>query len=711
MHHAGTMHMFTATGKIVGKGRDTAGLSWEGPNLPVKDQLFEAAIWMEAWARSQNGVEINVTEQYVRAKITKDSSMRVIDAPMKVVPSWPVDVVLPTPSNEVQEALKRSDFVDFEELGLGYSYSEMEDFVWGDTTPPDDNGIPQVRPLWALAMRANSKWFWTCGKTNGRPHAVSGMNGMYPRKLPDAMLQFDRTQNSDKMKEALYLLEPILSNMYRMMGIDLTKKREWKCSLHSCRDMYLGAASGLMPTISEMIKIANDEYIKISNRGKKIEFHEQVLMQIYEFIIFGREPNVVWVLPPKNEVFFDFTKQLNDAEWMGFLNKIRLFNIPSAVLIYLERIAGLERHLLERGKQIRIGQKWGHGGSDALAECLGVTPENCWDETIIEGDFKKFDQSIRMVLLKIYRSQTTIHYDETSPDFPILERIVNFILEVTCYRITYLMSQLWVILEGSVASGEFDTSHMDSWITSFVFSGFMMWMLFKTPAEHQEELELYMIAIIKLVCYGDDHLYQVGQAKWSSMFGGDQWAYYCKTFWNMDVRDLKKTSYCTAHKHGWITKMGVTFLKYQQVLNEEKSEGQPHFLPYRETRDFVVRAVYSREPKIRDAIDVMLSVIGQAYSTYASNSNAYSRLRNFYQQLYECVTDKSTLKEIMAKRLHEAQDIRRIRQMGITPDELVEGFPTWEKLVEKNVVDKAYLDNSRNDISSGTDYDDYEGYY
>lgn len=706
--------------KVTGRGRQTTGLSWEGKPVPVKEQLFEAAIWMEATARKQNGVEVNETEQYLRAKITRESSIRVIDAPMKVESSFPTDVILPTPSKEVQEALKRSDYVDFEELGLGYSYEEMEEWVWSETTPeipgtatPDRPGVNAtvIRPLWALAMRQESKYHWVCGKTNGRPHAVSAMSGMYPRKFPDAILRFDRTEPTEKMKEALELLQPTLSNMCRMMGIDLEQKRTFHCSMKSCQDMYLGAASGLMPAYADMIKIAHDEYVKISNRGKKIDFHEQVLMQLYRFIVWNEEPNILWISPPKNEVFFEFVKQWDNAQWAAFVEKLRLFNIPTSVYIYLERVAYMERHLLERGKQIRIGSKWSRGGSQILAECLGIDKTNCWEKGIVEGDFKAFDQSVRNPLMKIYNACNSLHYDETKGDFDVLERITKFVTAVSCYRVTHLMLNLWVIIKGSVASGEYNTSHKDSWITSFVFSGFLMWMLYrKTPIEHQEEVELYILAVIKMVCYGDDHLYRIGTSKWSVMFGGDQWAYYCKEFWNMDIRDLKRVSYCTVHRNGWITEMGACFLKYLQVENENHGPGQPDFLPFRETRDFVVRAVYSREPKIRDTIDVMMSTIGQAYATYASNKVAYKRLRNFYIQLYEVTNDRSSLAEKMMNRLQDAKDIRRIRQMGITPEELVSGFPTFEHLVEKNVIDRVYQDNSRIELGYDVTVDDYEGY-
>lgn len=86
-----------------------------------------------------------------------------------------------------------------------------------------------------------------------------------------------------------------------------------------------------------------------------------------DFLATGKRPTVNWVTPPKNEVFYAFDKQMDDEKWYVFVNKLRVFNIPSAVFIYLERMASLVRHIRERGRVIRIGHRWPRGGGDTIA--------------------------------------------------------------------------------------------------------------------------------------------------------------------------------------------------------------------------------------------------------------------------------------------------------------------------------------------------------
>jgi len=113
------------------------------------------------------------------------------------------------------------------------------------------------------------------------------------------------------------------------------------------------------------------------------------------------------------------------------------------------------------------------------------------------------------------------------------------------------------------------------------------------------------------------------------------------------------------------------------------------FLPYRESREFLIRAIWGRETRPRDAIDVALSVIGQTYATYASNRNAYDRLRILYEELVYGMDSPQTLFERMQDRLGH-DDIKKLRQAGISPEELLNGFPTWETLEAKNIIDENY---------------------
>jgi len=166
-----------------------------------------------------------------------------------------------------------------------------------------------------------------------------------------------------------------------------------------------------------------------------------------------------------------------------------------------------------------------------------------------------------------------------------------------------------------------------------------------------------------------------------------------KVHFNVILRDLNDgVSFLSQVKDGWITNRGATFLKHQFVENPEKSPGQPQFLPFRESREFLVRAVWGRETRSRDEIDVLLSILGHAYGTYASNRDAYDRLHLFYSEIVSCIGPDNLQARLLERVSNE--DLKKIRQLGMTPEELVAGFPTWDVLIQKNIYDSTYQDTT-----------------
>jgi len=80
---------------------------------------------------------------------------------------------------------------------------------------------------------------------------------------------------------------------------------------------------------------------------------------------------------------------------------------------------------------------------------------------------------------------------------------------------------------------------------------------------------------------------------------------------------------------------------------------------------------------------------------HASNRAAYDRLHIFYQELaYSVGTTPEDIKIEMEKRITN-DDLKKMRQVGMTVEELLNGFPTWEKLVDKNIYDDFYQDISK----------------
>jgi len=109
----------------------------------------------------------------------------------------------------------------------------------------------------------------------------------------------------------------------------------------------------------------------------------------------------------------------------------------------------------------------------------------------------------------------------------------------------------------------------------------------------------------------------------------------------------------------------------------------------------MIRAVHGRETKSRDQIDVLLSVVGHVYGTYASNPDAYERLAIFYSELVSSIVDNlADLPKLMRSRMTEL-DLKKIRQTNLTTDDICNGFPTWDTLVDKNRYDSHYQDISQ----------------
>jgi len=190
--------------------------------------------------------------------------------------------------------------------------------------------------------------------------------------------------------------------------------------------------------------------------------------------------------------------------------------------------------------------------------------------------------------------------------------------------------------------------------------------------------------------YGDDHVWNKSDDKdVSSWLSGHEFAYFMKMHFACEVRDLYDgIPFCTKQHNGIIVDKGVTFLQYQMVLNPYiHLPNQPWCLPFRETWAFVIRAVYGRSPRERDAHDVALSCIGHAYGTYASNSDAYLRLWCIFDRCckYLQVNSHDILQTLKERVTH--QDLADLRRKGITQEDLEQGFPSMATLIKKNEID------------------------
>lgn len=331
------------------------------------------------------------------------------------------------------------------------------------------------------------------------------------------------------------------------------------------------------------------------------------------------------------------------------------------------------------------------------------------------GDISSLDHGIAAHDVDLYWSTNLVYHDESDPDFPIVKEINDWLCKNQIIRITHAVGDIWLAIFGKVPSGQLTTSHQDSVAMSRYWTRFCV-NVFKRVVKHMREiLERHFVDKMYLIVYGDDFVYNKGVDKAGNYFSGELFKQYLKKYHNVDLRDLEDgVPFLSVAKDGYLIVRGVTFLRYQFVrnpyYNDPRYPGQCRYLPFRETREIMIRAAYSREAKPREPLDVLLSLISHAYGTYASNKDAYDRLMILYENIYRGEGyEQGTLAGELERRA-SSRDMGKIRQMGLTPEEISRGFPTWETLIKKNTYDAIYQNISQAYSCDNIDHFDYDDY-
>jgi len=697
------VHSDTCGCRVTLKGlcADLKGRVFTSDAPTIQGQFADIIARARVLLANPSASEAQLEDSYFVSSLRKGSNITLIDPPFQDRSVWPREVPDPSPHPTVKQYFAKADELYFSahKSHLGLSSSDFAR-AW------DYDAYPTLS---SLVLRHFSSYHWAFGKTNGRPHWVSTGSGLYEdHKMMNTLLLMQRPLIGDQPLPVFQHVKEILRHYYRIVGSDYRTKEKIKINLSPLHPMYLGSAGGLNNAESRNIS-GYPVPIEVRAKGKKIDTFEQDVTAFVDFIRTGEAPAVYFENSFKNEYLFSFTKQWNDDNWRAFRQKCRVFVIPSSIYILISRVVSLPRMMRERGEAIRIGSKWSRGGADSLAKSLGVWDEP-WVRQLFAGDVDKFDQSVIRPFIDLYWSTHLAYHDETDEDYPILVELCKWLCQVQLNRITHLYGRRWASVHAQVPSGILDTSHMDSFVMLIYLISFCVHTIHSSPEEIREGLEEHFLDVIKMVVYGDDHVFRTGAGLYAGYFSGQAFAQFVQRFFGVTIRDLEvDLPFCSTVKDGYLVKKGVMFLRHYFVPNpyygDPKYPGQCRYLPYRETRDVMIRVAYSREVReVREPLDVVLSIVSHAYGTYASNPDTYERLRILYALIVkEEGYTPATLKEELWRRAEEG-DLGKMRQMGITVEEISQGFPSWETLVRKNVYDEAYQKNS----SQYYDPQDYE---
>jgi len=402
---------------------------------------------------------------YFLAKLPRNSNIKIIRPPVHKF-NFPSELPLVPASIEIKEIYKQAD-IRYMNLLMNGSFN-MSDKQWfEDNVWSDDR---KVYSLKVLCMRYRSLYRYTFGRDNGRPHVISAMSNLYPRKYANAVLKQVRTVHVyPKMCQmAMDHVNEALDMLYHHLG---TKEKfgnqQVKMDFCELVDIFLGSSAGINDGPVYCRELPNVK-LNVSACGKKFEIFPSDVMAVIEFLSGKPELAIYFNITPKNENFFSFDKQWDDNAWFTWVEKLRTFNIPSSIFILLERLISKMRMLLERGNVIQIGHVWAHGGADSIAKKLGVfdDPDS---PILVEGDVKNFDQGVLYKFMELYFSFGLVYDDVNAPYYEVRKQITTFLISSIIHRVTHLFGSVWGIQTGGVPSGCLNTSHMDSWVMALWF--------------------------------------------------------------------------------------------------------------------------------------------------------------------------------------------------------------------------------------------------
>jgi hypothetical protein len=447
--------------------------------------------------------------------------------------------------------------------------------------------------------------------------------------------------------------------------------------------MYLGSAGGIngsTPVTKSVDPLTGIMTIENCN-GKKFEIIEPAVKEWMDFLIDDKRPMTTFKTSYKRENYF--VEKEADVERKS--KKGRIFVIPNLVTILLEQVIGITRKL-ELGGAIGIGRTWSRGGMDALLKMMGVL-YNHEEYELNEGDVKKLDQSLCDVLINIFFSSRLQYFDRNSPRYKYARKVVQYLIEEFTQRVTHIVGELWATVCGGVPSGALHTSHMDSWILLFLFTLFCLDQRNKHP-EHAEEIMLNLLVRMMIVVYGDDNWYWIKKGPLTAILNAHVWAKWMYLHFDIEIQDIRVGHpLVSVPQGGFLSLVGGIYLRHYCVRNPVKGGGQAIYVPYRPMKEIVLKVVYGREPNVRDPVNLLLSVLGHTYGTYGSNPFTYRWLYCLYCSILQVVgkTHEHMLEGVVRE---EREVTRKMRQIGITNKQLMEGFPTLRYLQSLNIYDE-----------------------
>lgn len=583
-----------------------------------------------------------------------------------------------------------------------FSPGEMEEQIFLDTklfpNPRSaafyERNKTKVPSLSVLAARKFVEYNRVFGETNGRRHVIHALEGLSTTsKLQNTILLKDQNvaKVSEEQRQVIDKIERALDLHYRLLGTDkCINTIEAKINPKAFENIALHASNGMSEGIKKVVHVDGFTYI-YNPSGKKFEHYQSTMRSMFTCFAKRHSPLVTWSISPKFEMKFSTDKQSDDNAYHRWMNKHRIFEIPNAIYVYMERIMLFVRKILENNTRIKIGHRWPKGGADYLFKGLNI------EGVFGDGDFEKFDQSIHAFFTNLFYSTLMIYYKE-GPDEDLMRWISKQLAENCVARISHLYDDVWAEVLGGLPSGAYSTSNCGSWILHLMYCLFLTVVMDDLRMSKNRNL-LRRIEVdietgrIWIIVYGDDHVIH-SMEEVNHLVGEQAFANWIGRVWNMKIRDLNnKKPLLSVVRNGELQSRGIVFLKQYFIKCNLPIPEPPTMVPFRPKSEIGWKAVWGREGKPRTLIDVSLSSLGIAYTMMGVNGIAHEWLQNLYDAICSFF-DEGEFEKAIAEKV-ETMDIRKYRQYGISRETLLGGFPNRKILMLQNSKVDSYHTQDR----------------
>jgi len=596
-------------------------------------------------------------------------------------------------------------------LGLPWDYRDKKDLE-GCVV------IPSLMSLCAQTLSTYNKMF--CGDSRG-PFTVSTCANIYPDKIIHLTKKFDtKTRTApNPSAELAQAMAKGLERMYSYMGTDKHfGKLIWEFNEADVVHMKFPQHSSAGIRAGGSSKYMDDQGIRrvTTVNGTKGDQEKAAKLRVLVMIqTFFRTGDIQLLekaccICLKHEILND--DSINQEDRDSTFRKCREFFIPNIVQYIFASLVMKDRQMFERGRMIKIGLKWWHGGAFVLAEQLNAFTN---DMVYSDGDFKGLDTTENRILLELYSSQALVYYDPNSPHFELFLHLLGIATENLSVKLVHLFARVWKIIIGVMPSGAFETSHGNSWIVGLLWWTYFEYVFAKYPERAVELEQAFQDKKIEFPVFGDDHILAILESL-ADILNEEDFASWVATNWNMKIYRIhvRDSLFSVPNDFGGLKVKGPAFLKrYFIKTPKEWGDALPPVLPYKRLEDILPKLAWGNSPRETYAAYAM-SCIGIVYDTMGTNTTAYDICKEFFSFLCQQggFRNMSELRIAFVQNVENAKDIQRmVRKAGITMDQLLRGFPSQEYLLSLHVLDRDYCDFSppfgRYSASATTEWDKF----